>query len=62
MAIVLGGSCPDPDTGTKTDLKPTVWCGLKAPVLSPQSDKAHCGGLKIAPHVNKWSPADGDHK
>jgi len=52
MAIVLGGSCPDPDTGTKTDLKPTVWCGLKA----------HCGGLKIAPHVNKWSPVDGDHK
>ena len=21
-----------------------------------------CGGLEMAPHVNKWSPLDGAHK
>jgi len=21
-----------------------------------------CGGLEVAPHVNKWSPLDGAHK
>jgi len=21
-----------------------------------------CGGLKMAPHVKKWSPVDGVHK
>jgi len=21
-----------------------------------------CGGLEMAPHLNKWSPADGAHK
>jgi len=23
---------------------------------------AYCGGQKMAPHVNKWSPLDGAHE
>jgi len=26
------------------------------------SVKSWCGGLEMAPHVNKWSPLDGAHK
>jgi len=25
-------------------------------------EKERCGGLKMAPHVNKWSPLGGAHK
>jgi len=24
--------------------------------------KADCGGQKMAPHVNQWSPLDGAHE
>jgi len=25
-------------------------------------NSSYCGDLEMAPHVNNWSPVDGDHK
>jgi len=25
-------------------------------------ERTYCGGLEMAPHVNKWSPLDGTHE
>jgi len=40
-------------------LKNDIFCKTQ---LFVQSLVELCGGLKMAPHVNKWSPLDGGHK
>jgi len=41
---------------------PKSYLSSHKPVEAQEQLSHFCGGLKMAPHVDEWSPLDGAHK